>query len=89
MGAQDGLLRSFRRWGMAAYALGEHPLHVFLHGVQRMGERPLVIGGLNYLVGWALGTPRRLPRAEPELRAFVRRQQLRRIGERVRRLGRR
>ena len=87
MGAQDGLLRSFRRWGMAAYALGEHPLHVFLHGVQRMGERPFVIGGLNYLVGWSLGTLRRLPRAEPELRAFVRRQQLRRIGERLRRLG--
>jgi biofilm PGA synthesis N-glycosyltransferase PgaC len=89
MGAQDGLLRSFRRWGMAAYALGEHPLHVFLHSVQRMRERPLVIGGLNYLVGWALGALRRLPRAEPELRGFVSRQQLRRIGERSRRLGRR
>jgi poly-beta-1,6-N-acetyl-D-glucosamine synthase len=89
MGVQDGLLRSFRRWGMAAYALGEHPLHVFPHAVQRMGERPLVIGGLNYLFGWALGAVRRTPRAEPELRAFVRRQQLRRIGERLRRLGRR
>ena len=80
MGAQDGLLRSFRRWGMAAYALGEHPLHVFLHGVQRMGERPRVIGGLNYLVGWSLGTLGRLL-GRTELRAFVRRQQLRRIGE--------
>jgi hypothetical protein len=54
-----------------------------------MGERPLVIGGLNYLIGWTLGRVRRLPRAEPELRAFVRRQQLRRIGERVLKLGRR
>ena len=90
MGAQDGLLRSFRRWGMAAYALGEHPLHVFPHGVQRMGERPFVIGGpqLPRLAGRS-ATLRRTPRAEPELRAFVRRQQLRRIGERVRRLGRR
>jgi poly-beta-1,6-N-acetyl-D-glucosamine synthase len=84
MGARDGLLRGFRRWGACAYAYGEHPLHVLLIAVRRARERPLVLGGACYLWGWALAGVRRAPRAEPELRAYVRRDQLRRIGGRLR-----
>jgi poly-beta-1,6-N-acetyl-D-glucosamine synthase len=82
-GGHDGLLRGFRRWGEAAWAMGEHPLHVVLHGFQRMSDPPRVVGGLNYVAGWASAALRRLPRAEPEVRAVVRRRQLRRIGRRL------
>ncbi len=82
-GGHDGLLRGFRRWGEGAWAMGEHPLHVLLHGFQRMSDAPRVIGGLNYMLGWASAGVRRLPRAEPEVRATVRRGQLQRIGRRL------
>jgi biofilm PGA synthesis N-glycosyltransferase PgaC len=87
-GSHDGLLRGFRRWGEGAWAMGEHPLHVVLHCFQRMSDPPFVIGGLNYVLGWASAGLRRLPRAEPEVRAVVRRGQLERIGRRLTR-GRR
>jgi biofilm PGA synthesis N-glycosyltransferase PgaC len=84
MGAHDGLVRAFRRWGACAYGYGEHPLHVLLIALRRARERPLLLGGASYLWGWALAGMRRAPRAEPELRAYVRRDQLRRIGARLR-----
>jgi hypothetical protein len=87
-GGHDGLLRGFRRWGEGAWAMGEHPLHVLLHGFQRMSDTPRVIGGLNYMLGWASAGVRRRPRAEREVRATVRRGQLQRIGRRLT-LGRR
>jgi poly-beta-1,6-N-acetyl-D-glucosamine synthase len=83
MGHHDGLLRAYRRWGWCAYGYGEHPLHVVLVGLQRSRDRPIVIGGLSYIVGWAWAALRRVPRAEPELRAYVRRNQLRRICRRA------
>jgi poly-beta-1,6-N-acetyl-D-glucosamine synthase len=82
-GGHSGLLRGFRRWGEGAWAMGEHPLHVLLHGFQRMSDPPKGIGGLNYMLGWASAGIRRLPRAEPEVRAVVRRGQLGRIGRRL------
>lgn len=83
MGAHDGTLRAFRRWGSCAYAYGEHPVHVLLLAIRQMRERPVVLGGAGYLAGWLLAVLRRAPRAEPELRAYVRRDQLRRIGRRL------
>jgi hypothetical protein len=85
MGAHDGRARAFRRWGACAYGYGEHPLHVVLIAARHMRERPRVIGGAGYLAGWALAGARRAPRAEPELRAYVRRDQMRRIAGRLRR----
>jgi biofilm PGA synthesis N-glycosyltransferase PgaC len=84
MGAHDGALRAFRRWGMCAYGYGEHPLHVALIALRRMRERPVILGGAAYLAGWLVAALRRAPRAEPELRAYVRRDQVRRIGRRLR-----
>jgi biofilm PGA synthesis N-glycosyltransferase PgaC len=84
MGAHDGAFRGFRRWGACAYAYGEHPLHVVVVGLVRMRERPIIVGGAGYLAGWGLAALRRAPRAEPDLREFVRRDQLRRIGRRAR-----
>ena len=84
MGAHDGMARAFRRWGACAYGYGEHPLHVLLIALRRMRERPRVVGGVSYLAGWAVAGVRRAPRAEPELRAYARRDQLRRIAARLR-----
>ena len=83
MGSHDGLLRAYRRWGVCAYGYGEHPLHVVLVGLQRLNDPPRVLGGLSYVLGWASAVVRRMPRAEPELRAYVRHDQLRRIGRRL------
>jgi biofilm PGA synthesis N-glycosyltransferase PgaC len=75
MGSYDGILRGFRRAGLAAYAYGAHPLHVLLSGVARLREKPLVLCGVSYVTGWVLAGLRHEPRAEPELRAFVQREQ--------------
>jgi hypothetical protein len=84
MGAHDGRLRAFRRWGLFGYAYGAHPLHVAAYGGRLMTAEPYVAGGLNYLAGYAAAAARRVPRAEPELRREVRREQLGRMLARVR-----
>lgn len=84
MGSHDGLLRGYRRAGLSAYAYGAHPAHVLLAGVARMRDRPHVLCGAHYLAGWAAAALRRAPRAEPELRRFVARENLRRIRRVVR-----
>jgi poly-beta-1,6-N-acetyl-D-glucosamine synthase len=77
-GAHDGLVRGFRRWGECAWAYGAHPLHVLAVGTVCMRRRPYVLGGLNYLAGWALAGARRRPRARPDVRAHCRAEQVRR-----------
>jgi poly-beta-1,6-N-acetyl-D-glucosamine synthase len=84
MGAHDGMARAYRRWGACAYGYGEHPLHVLLIALRRMREHPRVVGGASYFAGWALAGVRRAPRAEPDLRAYAQRDQLRRIAARLR-----
>ena len=83
--AGDGILRGYRRAGRAAYAYGSHPLVVALSSAVRMRDRPPVLAGANYLAGWAGAAVRRGPRAEPELRRFVRNEQ----GRRLRRMSQR
>jgi hypothetical protein len=87
MGRQGSILRSFRRWGVCSYGYGAHPLQVAWYSiVLGRQRRPRVIGGINYLAGWAGAWVRRAPRADPEIRAVVRRTHLERLH---RRLGRR
>lgn len=83
MGTHDGLLRGYRRWGVCAYVYGEHPLHVLAVAIQRLLDRPPVLGSINYVLGWATAAFRRLPRAEPEVRAYVARDGLRRVLRRL------
>lgn len=83
MGTQDGLLRGYRRWGASAYTCGDHPAHVALIAARDAARPPRVLGSVNYVAGWALAALRRRPRAEPELRAHVRRDQLLRIRRRL------
>jgi hypothetical protein len=83
MGGRDGVLRAYRRWGRCAWSFGEHPLHALAVAVQRAGDDPPGLGALNYLAGFAWAAIRRAPRAEAEVRAYVRRDQLRRLRRRA------
>ena len=80
---RDGLLRAYRRWGRCAWSFGEHPLHVLAIAVQRAGDRPPLLGGVNYVLGWAMAAVTRAPRAEPELLEYVRDDTLRRVRRRA------
>ncbi|MGI8622130.1 MAG: glycosyltransferase family 2 protein [Solirubrobacteraceae bacterium] len=85
-GAHDGHLRAFYRWGACAYAIGDHPAWLVLGALRRGTDRPWGAGGLAYLAGWAAARSRRAPRAQPEVRAHARREQvgrLRRLGPEV------
>ncbi len=74
-GEHDGRLRAFRRWGRCAWGYGSHPVWVVLGGVYRMGQRPLVIGGLHYVWGWCMAALERAPRAERAVRGQKRREE--------------
>lgn len=78
-GMHDGVLRSYRRRGFAAYLYGAHPLHVFLGAARRLRDRPVGLAAANYLLGWSGATLRRAPRADDEVRAFIRGEQLGRV----------
>lgn len=78
-GAHDGRLRGFRRMGSNAWSYGAHPIAVLLGGVSRLRERPPVLAGFAFVGGWGYAALKRYPRAEPEVRAVIRREQLGRI----------
>jgi poly-beta-1,6-N-acetyl-D-glucosamine synthase len=83
MGGHDGVLRAYRRWGRCAWSFGEHPLHVIAIAIQRLTDRPRLLGALNYVVGWVMAAIARAPRAEPEVRAYIRDDQVRRLRRRL------
>lgn len=78
-GAQDGTVRAFRRWGACAWGFGAHPLHILGGAVRRIPERPRGLGAASYLAGWALAALQHSERAEADVRAFGRREQLQRM----------
>lgn len=82
-GSYDGQLRGWRRWGVCAWGYGEHPLHVLAVAAQRWRDPPAILGSASYILGWAGAGLRRHPRAEPALRAHVRRDQRRRLRRRL------
>lgn len=80
----DGVARGFRRSGAGAYALGDHPLHVLLFSFRHLRGAPGAVGALNYLAGWSAAGLRRAPRGAPDVRAYIRRDQIRRMRRRAR-----
>jgi len=83
VGAHDGRLRAFWRWGRCAYGFGAHPLSVLAGGAARVTKRPFVLGGLTYVLGWASAAVSSQPRADREARAFRRREDLHRLRGRL------
>jgi poly-beta-1,6-N-acetyl-D-glucosamine synthase len=84
MSSRDGVLRGYRRRGVCAWCSGEPFLHVLLMGVQLIRDRPRVLAGGSYVIGWVAAALQRMPRAEPEVLDAVRRDTLARIRARVR-----
>jgi poly-beta-1,6-N-acetyl-D-glucosamine synthase len=82
-GAYDGQVRGFRRMGSNAWSYGAHPLAVLAGGAVRMRDRPRILGGLAFIAGWGYAAMKGYPRAEPDVRAQVRREQLKRIRGRL------
>lgn len=80
-GHQDGRLRAYRRWGECAWGYGAHPAFALLGAVRRVGWRPYFVGGVLYAIGYCWAAVRGVPRAEPAVRAFVRREEARQVLE--------
>jgi len=72
-----GQLKARFKWGRMNFHLGYHPLFQLARSVYRAGERPLVLGSLAELVGFALGKTRdRQPSLDRDLVRYLRREQL-------------
>jgi glycosyltransferase involved in cell wall biosynthesis len=79
MGSRDGLLRGYRRAGLAAYGFGAGPGEALLSALARAGDRPVGVASLHFAAGWAGAALRRAPRAAPAERRVARALQRRRI----------
>jgi glycosyltransferase involved in cell wall biosynthesis len=68
------------RYGKKDYFLGSHPLWELMRGVYQMARRPYLVGGLSMLAGyfWCSLTRHKRP-ISPELVAFYRGEQMRRL----------
>jgi hypothetical protein len=82
-GSYDGVARGFRRSGAGAYRLGDHPLHVLLYSLRHARGPAGIAGTINYLAGWTGAVLTRGPRADREVREYIRRDELRRIRRRL------
>jgi glycosyltransferase involved in cell wall biosynthesis len=78
-GQHDGRLRAYRRWGRCAWGYGAHPAFVVLGGIKRALRRPYVVGGVVYVLGYLEAGLRRRPRVERDVRAFLRREEMRQV----------
>jgi lipopolysaccharide O-acetyltransferase len=78
-GLHDGRLRAYRRWGACAWAYGAHPFWVLAGAARRTGRPPRVVAGAAYLIGWLQAALTDRPRAEPEILALRRHEDLDRL----------
>ena len=67
-------------YGKKAYYVGGHPLWAMIRGLFTMRQKPWIIGGLLFQLGYLWGFVSRMPRAvSPELMAFHRGEQMARL----------
>ncbi len=68
------------RYGQKAYYVGAHPLWAFLRGLFQMRQKPYLIGGLLFQLGYWTSLAKRAPRpVSPDLIAFHRGEQMTRL----------
>jgi len=81
-------LRMRFHYGQKAYYVGGHPLWELTRGLFAMRQRPLILGGLYFVAGYAWAAIRRMPRVvSPDLMAFHRSEQMARMRSMWRRRG--
>jgi poly-beta-1,6-N-acetyl-D-glucosamine synthase len=79
-GSEEGLLRDRIKHGVACYVAGYHPLFVAASCVNRLAQRPRVIGSIAMLYGFLKAHVTRPPRLrDRSYFAYIRGQQLRRL----------
>lgn len=85
MGSSDrDLFVGRMRWGRGNWYLGYHPIYAVVAGLNRMREKPYVIGGALMIVGYFWAAVRRLPRYDnPAFRKHLRRWQNGRLKDAV------
>lgn len=75
--SQQSIYTGRRRHGFGQYLMGTHPLFMIASAINRMRQRPFMLGGLAMLHGYFGAMPRRVPRhADAELVRFIRSYQL-------------
>ncbi|WP_066453706.1 glycosyltransferase family 2 protein [Castellaniella caeni] len=81
MGSSDRNLYIGRlRWGRGNWYMGYHPLYAMATGINRMREKPYVIGGLLMIAGYCYAAARGLPQYEdPHFRQALKKWQLARL----------
>jgi glycosyltransferase involved in cell wall biosynthesis len=78
--AQDSVLTAKFRNGRKDYVIGNHPLWELCRVAYQITKRPLVLGGLMLMSGYAWSMIRRVQRpVSPELVRFYRREQMQRL----------
>jgi poly-beta-1,6-N-acetyl-D-glucosamine synthase len=79
--AQQGALKARYRMGMKDYTVGNHPLWELFRAVYQMKNAPVVFGGFALCYGYFSALLSGRERAvSPELIAFVRHEQMQRLG---------
>lgn len=81
MGSSDRSIYVGRlRWGRGNWTMGYHPLYAIAAGINRMREKPVLVGGLLMIVGYFWSGLKGVPRYEnPEFRSYLRRTQMKRL----------
>jgi poly-beta-1,6-N-acetyl-D-glucosamine synthase len=82
--SQTGILTGRKRHGYGQYFMGTSFIYMLANAVNRINEKPFLLGSLTMLWGWLESAAKRLPRyEEPGFRAFLRRYQWRalRVGK--------
>jgi len=78
--SQRSIIHGRLRWGRGQYFMGTHPLYIIASGINRMRERPFIIGGLLIILGYFLAWLRGVPRYEDSaFRRELHRWQLKRL----------
>ena len=78
--SQTSIVHGRLRWGRGQYFMGTHPLYVLASGINRMRERPFVIGGACIVAGYFMSWLKGLPRYDDtEFRRALRTWQLKRL----------
>lgn len=78
-GNNSGLMVRFH-YGEKAYSVGGHPLWIFMRSIFEMKQKPPVVSGLAFGLGYLCALLRRMPRVvSSELVAFHRSEQLARM----------
>lgn len=78
-GASYGRWGSLVKDGKGDYMSGYHPLFMATKLIVRLARQPYLLGSLGLLWGFAAGYLKRLPRVGPDIRAYIREQQLARL----------